>query len=56
MKVTYSDSGKYECDVTMGPLSRKALFELVVEGKTTHVRISIMGSQRAALQLHLSAY
>lgn len=32
-KVTYSDSGRYECDVTMGPLSRKASFELVVEGK-----------------------
>lgn len=32
-KVTYSDSGRYECDVTMGLLSRKASFELVVEGK-----------------------
>lgn len=31
-KVTYSDSGRYECDVTMGLLSRKASFELVVEG------------------------
>ncbi|KAM7412942.1 hypothetical protein PAMA_020367 [Pampus argenteus] len=31
-KLTYSDSGLYECIVTMGPLSRKASFELVVEG------------------------
>ncbi|XP_070827025.1 CD166 antigen homolog A-like isoform X1 [Chaetodon trifascialis] len=31
-KVTYSDSGRYECGVTMGVLSRKASFELVVEG------------------------
>uniref|UniRef100_A0A667XD11 Activated leukocyte cell adhesion molecule b n=1 Tax=Myripristis murdjan TaxID=586833 RepID=A0A667XD11_9TELE len=31
-KLTYSDSGRYECEVTMGPLSRKASFELVVEG------------------------
>lgn len=32
-KLTYSDTGRYECDVTMGLLSRKASFELVVEGK-----------------------
>lgn len=32
-KLTYSDSGRYECEVTMGLLSRKASFELVVEGK-----------------------
>uniref|UniRef100_A0A8C4EKP2 Activated leukocyte cell adhesion molecule b n=1 Tax=Dicentrarchus labrax TaxID=13489 RepID=A0A8C4EKP2_DICLA len=31
-KVTYADSGRYECEVTMGLLSRKASFELVVEG------------------------
>lgn len=31
-KLTYSDSGRYECNVTMGLLSRKAAFELVVEG------------------------
>lgn len=31
-KLTYADSGLYECEVTMGPLSRKASFELVVEG------------------------
>lgn len=31
-KLTYSDSGRYECEVTMGLLSRKASFELVVEG------------------------
>ncbi len=32
-KVNYSDSGRYECEVTMGLLSRKAAFELIVEGK-----------------------
>lgn len=32
-KVSYSDSGRYECDVTMGLLGQKASFELVVEGK-----------------------
>ncbi|XP_019114866.1 CD166 antigen homolog isoform X2 [Larimichthys crocea] len=31
-KVTYSDSGRYECEVKVGPLIRKASFELVVEG------------------------
>ncbi|CAN9510960.1 unnamed protein product [Ophioblennius macclurei] len=31
-KLTYSQSGVYECEVTMGPLSRKASFELIVEG------------------------
>ncbi|XP_068601858.1 CD166 antigen homolog [Brachionichthys hirsutus] len=31
-KLSFSDSGLYECDVTMGLLSRKAFFELVVEG------------------------
>uniref|UniRef100_H2SSX6 Activated leukocyte cell adhesion molecule b n=1 Tax=Takifugu rubripes TaxID=31033 RepID=H2SSX6_TAKRU len=31
-KVTYSDAGRYECDVTMGLLNQKASFELVVEG------------------------
>lgn len=31
-KVTYSDSGRYECDVTMGLLSRKTSFELFVRG------------------------
>ncbi|XP_045930307.1 CD166 antigen homolog A-like [Micropterus dolomieu] len=31
-KVTYSDSGLYECEVTVGLLSRKAAFDLVVEG------------------------
>lgn len=30
--VTYSDSGLYECDVTVGLLTRKASFELIVEG------------------------
>nr|XP_046245332.1 CD166 antigen homolog isoform X2 [Scatophagus argus] len=31
-KLAYSDSGRYECVVKMGLLSRKASFELVVEG------------------------
>lgn len=31
-KLTYADSGRYECEVTMGVLSRKAAFELAVEG------------------------
>ncbi|XP_076002611.1 CD166 antigen homolog isoform X2 [Genypterus blacodes] len=31
-KLTYSDSGLYECVVAMGPLSQKASFELIVEG------------------------
>ncbi|XP_030256681.1 CD166 antigen homolog A-like isoform X1 [Sparus aurata] len=31
-KVIFSESGRYECEVTMGLLSRKASFELVVEG------------------------
>ncbi|XP_029964400.1 CD166 antigen homolog A-like isoform X1 [Salarias fasciatus] len=31
-KLTYSQSGVYECEVTMGPLRRKASFQLVVEG------------------------
>ncbi|XP_017292710.1 CD166 antigen homolog A isoform X2 [Kryptolebias marmoratus] len=31
-KLTYSDSGLYECEVTMENFKRKASFELVVEG------------------------
>uniref|UniRef100_A0A3P9HTP2 Activated leukocyte cell adhesion molecule b n=1 Tax=Oryzias latipes TaxID=8090 RepID=A0A3P9HTP2_ORYLA len=31
-KIAYSDSGVYECEVALGPLSRKASFELVVQG------------------------
>ncbi|KAM6988693.1 CD166 antigen homolog A-like isoform 2-T2 [Tautogolabrus adspersus] len=31
-KVTYADSGRYECEVTLGLLSRKASFELAVKG------------------------
>lgn len=31
-KLVFSDTGRYECDVSMGLLSRKAAFELVVEG------------------------
>lgn len=30
--LTFADSGSYECEVTMGLLSRKAVLELVVEG------------------------
>ena len=36
-KVIFSESGRYECEVTMGLLSRKASFELVVEGKVRNV-------------------
>lgn len=31
-KLTYSDSGLYECEVTTGALSQKTSFELVVQG------------------------
>lgn len=31
-KLTYSDTGLYECEVTIGALSEKASFELVVQG------------------------
>lgn len=31
-KLTYADAGTYECGVTMGGLSRRQSFELVVEG------------------------
>ncbi|XP_044058606.1 CD166 antigen homolog isoform X3 [Siniperca chuatsi] len=37
-KVTYSDSGLYECEVTMGLLSRKAAFDLVVEDVSEELR------------------
>ncbi|XP_051253619.1 CD166 antigen homolog isoform X3 [Dicentrarchus labrax] len=37
-KVTYADSGRYECEVTMGLLSRKASFELVVEDVSEELR------------------
>lgn len=33
IKLAYSHSGVYECEVEMGPLSQKVSFELVVEGK-----------------------
>ncbi|KAM4565846.1 CD166 antigen homolog A-like isoform 2-T2 [Odontesthes bonariensis] len=39
-KLAYSDSGFYECEVTMGPLSRKAFFELVVEGAPVIKKLS----------------
>ncbi|XP_056139682.1 CD166 antigen homolog A-like [Lampris incognitus] len=31
-KVAYSDTGRYELEMSLGPLSRKASFELIVEG------------------------
>ncbi|KAM9319004.1 CD166 antigen homolog A-like [Pholidichthys leucotaenia] len=31
-KLAYSDSGSYECEVTIGVISRKTFFELTVEG------------------------
>ncbi|KAJ0021998.1 hypothetical protein NQD34_009488 [Periophthalmus magnuspinnatus] len=33
-KLTYSDAGQYEYEVTLGALTEKASFELVVQGKT----------------------
>lgn len=39
-KLTYSQSGVYECEVTMGPLSRRASFELVVKGSPTIKQLS----------------
>lgn len=39
-KLTYADSGRYECEVTMGLLSRKASFELAVEGAPVIKRMS----------------
>ncbi|XP_029027792.1 CD166 antigen homolog isoform X2 [Betta splendens] len=39
-KLTYSDSGHYECVVTMGPLTRKASFHLVVEGAPVITQLS----------------
>lgn len=43
-KVTYSDSGRYECDVTMGLLNQKASFELVVEGEiSTQILVFLEG-------------
>uniref|UniRef100_A0A3Q3QQA4 Ig-like domain-containing protein n=1 Tax=Monopterus albus TaxID=43700 RepID=A0A3Q3QQA4_MONAL len=38
--LTYSHSGRYECTVTMGLLSRKVGFELVVEGIPVIKRLS----------------
>lgn len=32
-ELTYTDSGRYECEVKMGGLSQKAFIELTVEGK-----------------------
>lgn len=43
-KVTYSDAGRYECDVTMGLLNQKASFELVVEGEIS-TQIQVFGGE-----------
>ncbi|XP_068441082.1 CD166 antigen homolog isoform X2 [Clinocottus analis] len=39
-KLTYADSGRYECEVTMGLLSQKDFFELAVEGVPVIRRLS----------------
>lgn len=39
-ELTYADSGRYECEVTMGVLSRKAFLELAVEGAPVIKRMS----------------
>ncbi|KAJ0063747.1 hypothetical protein NL108_006689, partial [Boleophthalmus pectinirostris] len=36
-KLTYSDTGLYECEVTMGALTEKVSFELIVQGKALKV-------------------
>lgn len=52
-KVSYSDSGRYECDVTMGPLAQKASFELVVEGKCSNKSFSFTGLFRVGCVWHV---
>lgn len=47
--LTYSDSGSYECEVTMGLLSRKASFDLTVEGVPV---IKQLSKQRSEDGLH----
>ncbi|XP_042342541.1 CD166 antigen homolog isoform X2 [Plectropomus leopardus] len=39
-KLTYADSGSYECEVMMGVLSRKASLELAVEGAPVIKRLN----------------
>ncbi|XP_068572397.1 CD166 antigen homolog A-like isoform X2 [Cebidichthys violaceus] len=39
-KLTFADSGRYECEVTMGLLSQKDFLELVVEGVPVIRRLS----------------
>ncbi|XP_037325570.1 CD166 antigen homolog isoform X2 [Pungitius pungitius] len=39
-KLTYSDSGRYECEVKVGGLSQKAFLELTVEGVPVIKRLS----------------
>ncbi|KAK9521005.1 hypothetical protein VZT92_020851 [Zoarces viviparus] len=39
-KLTYADSGRYECEVTMGLLTQKDFLELVVEGVPVIRRLS----------------
>lgn len=48
-KVAFSDSGLYECEVTIGLLSRKVSFELVVEGAPV---ISKLAKERGEDGLH----
>uniref|UniRef100_A0A3P8SAT8 Activated leukocyte cell adhesion molecule b n=1 Tax=Amphiprion percula TaxID=161767 RepID=A0A3P8SAT8_AMPPE len=45
--LTYSDSGSYECEVTMGLLSRKASFDLIVEGAPVIKQLSKQLSEDA---------
>ncbi|XP_026219195.1 CD166 antigen homolog isoform X1 [Anabas testudineus] len=44
-KLTYSDSGHYECKVTMGLLTRKASFDLMVEGAPVITQLSKQRSE-----------
>lgn len=44
-KLTFSDSGRYECEVRMGSLSRKASFELLVEGPPVIRKLSKLRSK-----------
>ena len=36
-KLTFADSGRYECEVTLGLLNQKASLELTVEGKNSEI-------------------
>ncbi|XP_059187449.1 CD166 antigen homolog A-like isoform X2 [Centropristis striata] len=46
-KLIYADAGRYECEVTMGLLSQKALFDLTVEGAPIIKQLSKMASKDA---------